>query len=262
MGAVILPRFTVSPLGLLAAERTVVGSLQAPAPGFPDRSAVQGRSAARKDSVVRLVEPAACPGAAPSMAAAAPAASAASSDSASRRWAESLPAAGPVAAQSRRRPGPAEASASASADDWRTETGVIRSTDRPVTHRQNHDLVKDGCSGHADIPLRRDVSACGAKNEIEHLALRAIDELERHRGTAQLVGVHDDGLTDAGPFIENLAQRHVLSDERSPAIAQRQFQVASRGQRRASRNQHCGKCQSSENCAWDGSPPGFNYTAR
>jgi len=65
-------------------------------------------------------------------------------------------------------------------------------------------------------------------NQIQYLALRSVNQLQRDGRTGQLVAVHDCGSADSRPFVENLPQRHILRDERDSTVRNRQFQLARR----------------------------------
>src|SRR4029079_15683680 len=64
------------------------------------------------------------------------------------------------------------------------------------------------------------------KQDVEGVLLGRVDQLQRHRRAVELLGVDNSGLADARPFLQDLPEGDVFSDERDPPILHRQLEAA------------------------------------
>ena len=77
--------------------------------------------------------------------------------------------------------------------------------------------------------------AISLQQDVERVPLGRVDQLQRDRRTAHLVGVDDGRLSDSRPFLQDRPQRDVVRDDRHAAVLHRQLEIAGGGRRRERR---------------------------
>src|SRR5205823_10996282 len=114
---------------------------------------------------------------------------------------------------------------------WRTLERLRRSGDRPgrnrrrFARRENRYAVVRRKAFRTFGPRGRHVTRSGTQQNVERLTLALIHELQRDRRARELLAVDDLRLSDARPFLKDLAQGGIRRDDRHTAVLHRQLQV-------------------------------------